>query len=313
MTNNDYELEEMEDAAVNRSRNLKRGLAIGGAVAGSAAAGVGLYAAVSGGIGENGEEISLEPDELLSGANAVAEDLVQDSAEEEKVETPRPHINVTTETVETPENEEAMLDVKETGVLLDENGEVIGTYDEGTYDGKRFIVVDSDGNGKGDIIGYDANGNGIIEEHEITSMDNSSYQIGHGVEQSVYMIDESGNKVLLYRGHDVSQFIAQNNIPEPEPYYDPYQEDIREIHNDFEDEKTGETYRNDLAQNNDDYNNNSGEQYFGIEGEQTEHFAYEGETHFSEELDYGYTEPQDDFASTDTYDSIDDHFSDGLA
>ena len=249
INNNDYQLEDAETAAVNKSKNLKRGLAIGGAAA--VASGATAFGATKL-AGSLHDELTdeLTSDDLLAGAQAGADGSTADAVVEE---TPQTHVHEThyhfhnTAPEPAPEpTPEPQLAVDETAILLDENGEYIAAVDSGTYDGKSFMVLDTDGNGKGDMLAYDENNNGVYEDNEITYIDNETYQMGQGSNYTAYQQNQNGEFDQIYSDHNPSQgYYAQANPSN----------DIRDIRNDFEDEKTGEVYTRDLAENNPDYNN----------------------------------------------------------
>lgn len=241
----DYQLDEMEDAAVNKSKNLKRGL-----LAGAGVLGVGGTAAFAASQMSSDDEAPLTSEDLLAGANAGAENI-EDAQEEATAQ----DNNTTHETVKevhhtyVVENnggesgshpgagEELDVNVRESSVLFDEEGNIVSTIDAGTVNGKDFMVIDNDLNGKGDVLAYDANGNGVYEDNEIVQLDNNSWEMGKGQEFHAYAQTEDGDIVEVY-------------VDDPNG-----KSDIADIHNDFEDERTGEIYENDLAQNNPDYNN----------------------------------------------------------
>ncbi len=340
----DYQLDEMEDAAVNKSKNLKRGL-----LAGAGVLGVGGTAAFAASQMSSDDEAPLTSEDLLAGANAGAENI-EDAQEEATAQ----DNNTTHETVKevhhtyVVENnggesgshpgagEELDVNVRESSVLFDEEGNIVSTIDAGTVNGKDFMVIDNDLNGKGDVLAYDANGNGVYEDNEIVQLDNNSWEMGKGQEFHAYAQTEDGDIVEVY-------------VDDPNG-----KSDIADIHNDFEDERTGEIYENDLAQNNPDYNNED-QQRAGFEGEslaqddtmqedfddptgiiegeemayepnydglpaendiqndlygevdETESYAYD-EPSYEDTPDYGYSEPAaDDMASYDAgADSFDD-------
>lgn len=287
METNDYQLEDAENAAVERSRNLKRGLAAGAAVLGVGAASA--YGASVLSDSDLSDELDVEPlteEDVNDAANAFAEGAIAED------ETSQPQYTAPTqETDETPVEPEPEitvdpeLQVNESAIIYDENGDIMASYDAGTYDGKDFIVVDSDGNGRGDILAYDENGNGIFEDNEIMAIDNETYELGQGEQFAMYQQDEEGNVNQIWQS-DNSLF---NHVAEGNGDMLPGS-DISEINNDFDiDDKTGEVYYNDLAENNPDYDNNGGEQYAGFEDE------------FNDEMaDFGYTDPSSDIASYDT-------------
>lgn len=243
---NDYQLDEMENAAVEKSKNLKRGI-----IAGTAALGVGgaaAYAASNIMDPDASEEVILTTDDLLAGANAGAEDEPQEEAAAQTTQEVNVNHHIIIDNPEPPVHDPD-IQVDETAILYDENGDVISVYDSGTIDGMDWVAVDTDLNGKADAIGIDENRNGIIEENEIYAMDNQSYQMGQGEHLSAYKYNEDGDIEKVYGDHNYTA------------YDDNRHNEMDEIHNDWDDERSGETYHDDLAENNIDYNNRGGEQF----------------------------------------------------
>lgn len=317
---NDYQLDEAEDAAVDKSKNLKRG-----AIAGAAVLGVGGTAAAAAyyhknhqtaetDSSENTENEELTSDDLLAAANSA----VTESENGETVETVE---NVHVEEVHVhhhyhaPVTPEPDVQFSESGYLFDEDGNLVSEFDAGTIDGKDFVMVDSDFNGYADRIGYDLNGNHIIEDNEIFDLDNQSIAVGNSNNVHYYAQTPDGS-------------IEQ--IPAPFYYADGTEQvdRIDDIRNDFENERTLDINRNDnisrdLADNNPDYRNDEGQQYGASnEGnelaqnddpyqvnvddtyEETQTDVY-AETEVDEPIDYGYTEPADDLAYDANADAID--------
>lgn len=238
----DYQLDEMENAAVDKSRNLKRGL-----VAGAAVLGVGGTAAfgatkIAGTQMDSEEASELTQEDLLAGADAAVE---TPDAQQPVQTTENVHVYIHEAETAATEPDEIDLNVEESAILYDEDGYIVGTYDAGKIDGRDFVVIDNDLNGKGDVLAYDANGNGLFEENEIVTIDNRTYDMGQGKEFNIYAQNGSGDFVKI---NEAPVFTAQRD-------------DLADIHNDFEDEKTGEYYRGDLAENNRDYINDGAEQY----------------------------------------------------
>lgn len=322
---NDYQLEDAEDAAVRKSKNLKRGIVAGAAVAG--VAGVGTASAYGASrLAESAHEANneLTEEDLLSGAEAgvaEAEDTTESVHTHHHHHTvvKENHVHIHPDTDQTvndpipPEPIDPELQVEETAVIFDENGQIVTTYDAGTYDGKAFMVMDTDGNGKGDIMAYDENANGVFEENEISYLDNETYEIGQGQNLAIYEQDSNGNVNLVQ--------VQENPLLDPMAHVDDRGGDnIDEIHNDFLDEKSGEVYGRDLAENNPDYNNHDDAQQYTAhmdapEVQETytahEEVSYEEpapEYHAEAEVtDYGYQDPSNDMASFDSSsDSIDD-------
>ena len=285
MDNNYYQLEDAEDAAVNKSKNLKRGLAAGAAVLG--VGGVSAYGATV--LSDNGEaQPELEnvtEEELLAGADAMAE-----GASEKASHSDSGHTTVKPQ-VEVVQEAEPQVDVQESAIIYDEYGNEVATYDAGTYDDKAFMVFDTDGNGAGDVLAYDANGNGVFEDNEFIEIDNYSYEMGQGKELAILVQDEDGNLIEIDRSSN-SHFAHLHNEETVDPLY--YNDDLSDINNDFDlSQKTGEVYRDDLAENNPDYNNHGGEQYSANNDDINNDFNE------FDAPDYGYTDPSGDLAYDD--------------
>lgn len=283
MTNEDYQLEELENAAVNKSNNAKRiaaaaGLLAGGGVAGYAASNIPF---------ENPDE-PVEPlteedlEEVAdTGANQVQEPEVKPQPVQPQPATP---VQPTP-----PAQDEADVSFDKTTHYYDENNNLIMTTEEGTVNGQQFKLVDVDGDMRADILAYDADGNGVINEDEIVELSGK---------------DQIAMAHATAKHED--QFIAIHD-PEPEPYPEPYDIDEEKdyadntIHNDFEDEKTGESYSHDYAENNEDYNNGEVDHY-SAESSENSDYAYENEG--KEESDYEYNDLAENDTSEDTFDDL---------
>lgn len=286
--NNDYHLEEMENAAVERNKNLKRAGIVGASVLG--AGGTVMYGAEK--IHESMAETpttedEIDSNEVLAGANAGAtelqEETVQPVAQPQAQNVHVYHHIVEEEIVQenTPE-----VSVEESSLVFDEEGNIISQFDAGTIDGKAFVVVDEDLNGSGDLVAIDANNNGVFEENEISRLDNSTYQMGHGKTANLYIMTEEGQMVN----------IAPDNGAYPH-------DSLADIHNDFEDEKTGESYHDDLAENNPDYRNEEGSMYnAGMEDDNDTLYAQEN-SGYSGEQEIDTLDTYEDF----TYNEADDY------
>lgn len=307
---NDYQLDEMENAAVNKSRNLKRAGIAGAAVLG--VGGTAVYGANKIDELTSEESNDLTGEDLLEGAEAGVEGLEEAAPEAATTGTTETvHVYHHVETEEPQNTPEIDVDVEESAILYDEDGYLMATYDAGEIDGRDFVVIDSDLNGKGDILAYDANNNGRFEDHEITRIDNETYDMGQGKEVNIYAMDENGNMVKVNTNG---------------PVFEPRHDDLADIHNDFEDEKTGDLYEDDLAENNRDYVNDEADQYSAgyersegdlyaevddkyndtIEGGDSNYDASGAQDDYAyeEPQDYGYTDPAaDDMAfGSDSFD-----------
>lgn len=238
-TNPMMNADDYENMAVQKSNNAKRvaagaALFVGGAAVASAAA----YATTADEIVDPANESELTADDLMQGGNVGVgyQPEVHSESSERVVYVEKDRDQHQEQ--ESEENAEVTWD--ERTVVYDENGEVIGSTESGTVDGHKFSMVDMDNDNKADIVGIDINDNGTYEENEIVRFNNSDGPaMGHEtakVTEWHYMKDE--------------------NNPYSEEDYPAVPEDNNDeiIHNNFEDEKTGETYNDDYADNNNDYN-----------------------------------------------------------
>lgn len=286
----DYQLEEMENEAVNKSNNFKKAAVVGAAVLG--VGGTAAYGASKLADGMNSDD-QLTSDDMMSVAEAgeVTNDVVEAAPEAPAAE---PVQNVTNVYI-MPEPEPE-ISVDETGYVYDENLNRVATFDSGTYDGKAFMVVDNDGNGRADVLVYDENGNGHIESNEIYEMDNQSYHMGQGSEHHAYIRDSNTGE--LYQIDGGVRYADNAN----------HDNDLDGIHNDFSDEKEGEGY-DDLAHNNPDYNNHAeGNDYnAGMNGIDANE-KYDG---LAEDSYDGYEEPS--YENNYGMESYDDIQNDNLA
>lgn len=401
----DYQLEEMENSAVNKSKNLKRGIIAGASVVG--AGGIGAVAANQM-TNDNPNQVNdeLTSDDLINGANVGTGEADNEHHHEHHhhdhhrpvnpatSDSPEVHIhnhyykNVTIQEPTTVDNiedkdktisekdennkndstdqEEHKIITDKTDVVYDTDGNVIAKIDSGTIDGKMYKAVDTDNNGKANYAFIDKNNNGEFEEDEYVQLDNDKVEVGKGQILSEYV-----------KWKDSDLYIKINERPNPlhQPENPIAQNNIDDIHNEYEDERTNERYFGDVAQNNPDYNNRDGSQYRAgmnnqppveiedrayievrepesgvpnqdpyalheyvleedpapqnttivenqvyLEPDQTEHVhidpqpmvaeVHEEPQEISEPIDYGYSEPTDDFASLESEQtsSTDDDF-----
>lgn len=285
MKNEDYQLEELENVAVNKSNNAKRIAAAAGLLATGGAAG---YAANS--IPMDGAEEPVETlteEDLESVANTGANQVQEPEVKPQPVQ-PQPQPATPVQPA-TPAQDEVDVSFDKTTHYYDENNNLVMTTEEGTVNGQQFKLVDVNGDMRADFLAYDADGNGVINEDEIVELSGKDQiAMGHATSQ-----------------HD-DQFVALHE-PEPEPYIEPYNIDEEKdyadnnIHNDFEDEKTGETYSHDYAENNEDYDNGEVE-HNSAETSDDSDYAYEEE--FKDENDYEYNDLADNDTTDDTFDDL---------
>lgn len=288
MTNEDYQLEELENAAVNKSNNAKRAAVAAGVLAAGATGAGAAYAATNFPPGHEEEPIETLSEEDLEGvANSGANQVQQPEVKPEQPATP-----VKQEThVEEPE-----VTFDTTTHYYDDDHNLVATTEEGTIDGRQFTLIDLDNDNKADILAYDANGNGIYEENEIIELT--------GRDQIVMGNEATEHKDVFFASNDSDDEI--------EDYYDGDEKDyVDTIHNDFEDEKTGETYSRDYAENNENYNNNGDVEHYSAsyEADNTD------DNNYYDSEDLGLAQ-NDDFDDNDYYDSLaendttDDSFDD---
>lgn len=232
MANEDYKLEELENAAVNKSNNAKRAAAAAGLFA---AGGGTTYAATK------IAEASTEPDHTLTIEDvekAVKDGLSQVTQPTVKSQPATASKQPTPEPVPTPPDGPH---IEKTTIYVDEDGERIATLQEGKLNGHKVALADTDGDMRADLYAYDEDGNGIYNEDEITEL-KGRHQI------PMKPTDTGEMKVEVVRSYV--------------PPYNPEDEGNNSIHNNFEDEKTGESYKHDYAERSGNYNNHANaEQY----------------------------------------------------
>lgn len=226
-TNPGVNVDEYENMAVQNSNNVKRALAVGGALVGAAAiGGGGTYAATH--MGTEPAEAPLTGDEIDDGANVAT------TYQEEAEETQAPVVKV--EKPAEPAEPDVAWESRTSDYI---DGERIHTVEEGRVDGHKFQLIDENGDDVADEIRIDANDNGIYESNEsvkLTAYDN--VKIGHDVKVSHERHFE------LFETENESDYVAED------------------IHNDYTDEKTGESYHEDYAENNPDYNSDADTDYY---------------------------------------------------
>lgn len=247
MEANNYQIEDLENEACKKSNIAKR------VAAGAAMLGAGAGAAFAADRIVNSEEAAepgITPDELVG---VVTDGVTEDdmpAAEEPVAETPRPdEVHVYHHVVE-EKPAEPEVEFNQSTTIVNEDGDVVASIDEGTIDGNNFAAYDIDGDGKADYFAYDANNNKVYESDEIIDVQGEDINM-HGGEENIRIVVNTDNNGDWY--------IPDGRIEE---------DDLSDITNDFTHEKTGETYGDDLAENNDDYNNDGDvRQYASIEEE----------------------------------------------
>lgn len=225
--------EDYEDMAVRKSQFAKRA-AVGAGILGLGA--TAAYAASSTGNPVETTEEELTEEDIVNGAE-VGPDAPQQPAVEEQTTTRYVYV----EKPEPPQQEETdESDVtwdKTTNYYL--NDEKIGSVEEGTVEGHKFMIADVDGDDKADVIGVDMNDNGRFESDELSALTpEQNVVMGH---ESAMTVNEKHYSEGMFGEGNEEEYAYVNSNDQP-------------IHNNFEDEKTGESYNGDFAQDNPDYN-----------------------------------------------------------
>lgn len=250
MSNENYQLEAAEDAAVKKSNTAKRVAVGAGLLAAGAATAYGAEQVVNAANGHaaNASEPVIDTDGLTSGAAAGAveggvAEQPQAAAEPQVVHENTYVTNYVVQPKEETVEEEPEVEIEKTTYYYDEEGNRIGAIETGSYDDKTLLIVDENGDNVADEMWYDANGNGRVDNGEIHDISHLNHVMGYG---------------------DIDVKVVGADDDQPLNHGD---EDLVGIHNDWDDEKTGEVYRNDLAQNNGDYKNNGDTSQYAAEAD----------------------------------------------
>lgn len=278
-TNPGMNVEDYEDMAVQNSNVAKR-LAAGAAifVGGAAVAGGAAYAA------SRPDDEELTEDDVVGGAEGT---------DEYKPQVQETHTTTEKVVVQEPEEPETPVAPEEPEMTWDEttnvyaNGEKAMSIEEGTYQGHKFMILDANGDDKADALALDTNGNGQFEENEVTILsEQDNVRMGH---------DTAHTTERYYNNGEFEQ-----PVDNPEPPLVAEREDGEEIHNNFEDEKTGESYEGDYAENNPDYNPRAVTDDY----DQANAYLAENETYDEGDDDVQQYEPEDNYlAEAEGYDN----------
>lgn len=253
----DMNIEDYEDQAVKKSKLAKGiGIAAAGAVGGAAIVAGTTYAA---NVGEDDTlDVPLTADEMIPGAQ-IGEEIepepetpAQPTTQYVYIEKPAPEPE--------PEKEPEIVWEETNNYYVD--GEKIGSTEEGSYDGHDIMIADIDGDGHADYLAYDANNNHRYEVDEIISLtpQDNIHMGSHTAHTNNHHYDSD----LAYIGEEPSgDYIYANNEP-------------HQIHNNFEDEKTGEDYYGDFAENNPDYNPHADMDFGSNDQYLAENYDYDG-------------------------------------
>lgn len=299
-TNSVMNVDDYENMAVQKSNNAKRVVA-GAAlfVGGAAVAGGAAYAATGHDTPDVIDDSPLTAEDVVEGGN-VGNDYQ-----------PEVH-NETTERVvyvekhEEPSHDQNSEQTNETQVTWDEktvvyeDGNVVGSFESGTIQGHNFALFDVDGDNHADYLAIDADGNGQFDDNEIVKYDVSDHvHMGHETAHTKEI--HNNNQYIV---EDGGEDIARND------------DDREIIHNNFEDEKTGESYNGDYAENNRDYNPNADmDSYGNSDNYLAENDRYDGyddsyipnvDEQYLAENDDEESEPYEDFAYEEDDDDTED-------
>ena len=244
MNNEDFRIEELENETSNKSQKAKRIAATAGIIA---AGGVGGYAATSilnsDGTVEGIDESDI--DSVNKGANQIEPEKPVETVT--RAPQPKHEPQPGDEVGSGDDNDEITFD--KTTHYYDENNNLIATQETGTYQGRQFELTDVDGDMRADYFGYDYNGDGSVDLSETVVLSNAEQiEMGHPTakHEDVFKDPIEGP----YYPEDPDPWNDGSGLDEKDDPTDP-------IDNDFADEKTGEEYSGDYADNNNDYNNDA--------------------------------------------------------
>lgn len=293
LTTTGMNIDDYEDQAVKKS-NLAKGIGIGvaGAVGGAAITAGTTYAATTGDSDVLDEPLTAE--EMAKGAEVgeEIEPVAQAPAQQATQQTVK-------ETPAQPEEEKPSDMIWEETTNVYVGGEKVMSMEEGKIDGHDVMIIDSDADGHADFLAYDANNNHVYEDDEIvklTPLDN--IHMGHAT---------AHEREIHHDGY----FFGDDTQEEDYAYN---QSSTNHIHNNFEDEKTGEEYSRDFAENNPDYNPNADVDYDNNEQYLAENYSYDGGEHGNSQAGLGLkdVEDEDNVASqpdmADSTDMMDDSY-----
>ena len=281
-TNPGMNVDDYENMAVQKSNTAKK-VAAGAAmlVGGAAVGGGAAYAAAD---HENTkpviEDDNFTAEDVVDGANVG--NSYQESNETHTETTTERVVYVEKQPESAEEENESSVTWDEKTVVYDENGNVAGSIESGTVDGKKFALMDVDGDDHADYLAIDVDGNNRFDDNEIVRYDVSDH---------VHMGHETAHTREIHYSND--------NESSEDPHYIAQNDSDRTIHNNFEDEKTGESYHDDYAENNPDYNPNADVNDYGNGNDYlAENDAYDaGEDSYSADMN------QNDLAENEDYDN----------
>lgn len=287
-TNPGMNVDDYENMAVQKSNTAKRVAAGAALLAGGAVAGGGAAYAASEQQVPNPEEV-LTSDDVVDGANAGKS---YQETEEPNTETVTERVVYVEKPVEHVEEEkEPTVTWDEKTIVYDGDGNVTGSMESGTVNGNKFVLMDVDGDDHADVLAIDMDGNGRFDDNEVVKYDVSDHvHMGH---ETAHTREIHNNSTIGEEPSEDSHWIA---------YRDGEERPEDRIHNNFEDEKTGESYHGDYAENNPDYNPNADVNDYG-EGNNylAENDAYDvEEDSYSAEVHEDYLDEAEEYDDSTT-------------
>ena len=238
MDMNTYSIEEMENSAMQKKDMAKKvGLAAGAAVLGGGAV-FGANAIIN---NDNGDEDLLEADDLADLADQTEEEQPAEQPAEQPVQetvvVERPVVIHEVHEVPAPEPEPDVT-FQNREVIIDEDGNVLASKENGTVMGHDFSLYDLDGDNTADYLWIDQNNDHEIQQNEVTNIESENIAMGNAP------ITNDNDITVVNYDYDQNE-AGVTDIPN--------HTDIEDIANDFNEDEDFED--NSIAQNNQDYRN----------------------------------------------------------
>lgn len=280
-TNPGMNVDDYENMAVQKSNTAKRVAAGAAMLVGGAAVGGGVaYAAAD---HEDTKPVTaddgLTAEDVVDGANVGSSNQESGNSQAETTTERVVYVEKQPEPVEEEKGPTVTWDEKT--VVYDGEGNVTGSIEKGTVNGKDFMLMDVDGDDHADLLAIDMDGNNRFDDNEIVRYDVSDH---------------------VHMGHETAHTkeIHYNNGSEyyEDPHYIAHNDADHTIHNNFEDEKTGESYHGDFAEGNPDYNPRADVDDYGNGNDYlAENDAYDAnEDSYSADMNQDYLAENEDYA-----------------
>lgn len=281
-TNPGMNVDDYENMAVQKSNTAKRVAAGAALLVGGAAVGGGAAYAASEHTAPNLDEEVLTSDDVVDGANAG--ESFQDSNESHPDTVTERVVYVEKPAEQVEEEKEPTVTWDEKTVVYDDEGKVVGSMESGTVNGKNFALVDLDGDDHADYLAIDMDGNNRFDDNEVVKYDVSDH---------VHMGHETAHTKEIHYNSPIGE------TPTEDPHYVAYHDEDHSIHNNFEDEKTGESYHDDFAENNPDYNPNADTNHY----DEGNNYLAENDSYDADNDSYSADIHEEYLAEADDYDN----------